>query len=397
MKRNKHKEITLLLIIICLLGITILCVFISHFIPSAYVHNDFYDYWIGSSLYWSGNTPYGITDKFKLIKDTYNLQFHWATGYSYPPFLAWAFYPFIQIHPITAAWIWFILNTILYGIFCYHISNKYQSRMMLLYLFTFSPVLYSIGAGQINIFILIALYLYISRPTHIIGIFGLSIAGIIKVYPFALFFIQCIRKQWKVLIKTIGIGITLLLIPIIPLGFSTTFEYLFNVLPKLQNSTENYFAYQSFNAFISRLPVGDSSHIIHQIFTAGMIILLIWFSLKIQNHWHITSLWITGLTLVAGTTTFWNFTPTLLGNLFFISHWKELTKIQRSWFVFSIICSNIVWHGTFLFNGISIPQNPGIRIIYAFGMSVGFIYGIIQFALLATFKSKTTHPINHPV
>lgn len=327
--------------------------FVGKVIPYTFPHNDFYDYWIGAKLLQRGLSPYGIGEHFLAIKNSFHLSFHMATGYSYPPFTAWILYPLCFIEPHAAAWIWMISSLVLYGIVSYQFVNQYQNKWVYPFLLTFIPVIYSVASGQINIFILLFLWTWFKNPKSWIGALCFSLACVIKVYPCLLLLLFILKKQWKLVFQILlFIGIFTLL-PILFYGARETVFYFAHVLPNLQNQTNGYFTYQSFISVVTRyFGAADQSLLrsTNTVFCVLVLAILITYSLVSKKSLHyLSALWIVGLSLLPGTTTFWNFTPMLFGVVILFNNWKEQMVITRYLLVMALIISNCTWHSTFWF------------------------------------------------
>lgn len=327
----------------------------QQYIPDSYPHNDFYIYWVGAKLFWQGQNPYGITPEFKQLKNDYQLGFHWATGYSYPPFLAIVFYPLTLLPPKMAAWIFFGINVWLYGMFVYRVIKKArQPKLTLLYLLTFVPALGSLMAGQIN-FIWLWLVIFFIEWRGWSPVFS-GIMAMIKVYPAAIGLYDIVWFPSK---KKIGVTIiTLVTMVIILINSPYLKQYFTEVLPKLQGDTDTYVTQQSINAVIYRFFPGNKMLV--NVSVVGIILMTL-AAMYRQKRMVQIMIMVLGTTLIAGRTTFWNFLPTILGQLYLFEKSK-----QKRWLIVSVFCSNVGWW---------------LGTVSPYLANFGFIYGIIQLGL----------------
>ena len=126
-RRSRNANLALIALIMGWLGIITAALALAPKVaPESYRFNDFWDYYIGSRLFWDGKYPYGVTADFLALIRQYGLRFMWATGYSYPPFLAMAFGPMLLMPPETAAWIWAGVSMAAFCVLVYLISRRVE-------------------------------------------------------------------------------------------------------------------------------------------------------------------------------------------------------------------------------------------------------------------------------
>ncbi|MCX6732057.1 MAG: glycosyltransferase family 87 protein [Candidatus Roizmanbacteria bacterium] len=382
-RQKMHKKNFIIIFILWSLFFVAFIMLVVKTVPYIFLHNDFYDYWIGAKLLRSGLSPYGTGAYFLEIKNNFHLNFHIATGYSYPPFTAWIMYPLSFIEPHVAAWIWMIFSLIQYVLLCWQFIGKYRNKWIYFFLLTFSPILYSIASGQINIFILTCLWIWFKKPKSWIGSLCFALVCIIKVYPVLLLLLFILKKEWKMISQILFFIFIFVLMPILSYGPKETIFYFTHVLPNLQNQTNSYFTYQSFISVITRyFGAGNQLMLrsINNVFCTTVLFLLITYSLTIKKSLHyLSSLWIVGLSLLPGTTTFWNFTPMIFGIFLIWDNWKKQTLIVRCLFIGAVTISNFTWHSTFLF---FLYKDVLNKDFYVALTSTGFLFGVILFILL---------------
>ncbi|MCX6730911.1 MAG: glycosyltransferase family 87 protein [Candidatus Roizmanbacteria bacterium] len=381
--QNMHKKNFIITFILWSLSFVVCIIFIQKVVPYAFLHNDFYDYWIGAKLLRAGLSPYGIGSHFIEIKNNFHLHFHVATGYSYPPFTAWIMHPLSFVEPHIAAWIWMLCSLVQYAFLCYQFMKQYKNKWVYLFLLTFSPILYSIASGQINIFILMCLWIWLKKSKSWVGSLCFALVCVIKVYPVLLLLLFIVKKKWKMIFQIILFICLFILIPILFSGPKDTVYYFARVLPDLQNQTNGYFTYQSFISVLTRY-FGEGEPLllrsINNIFCLIVLAILMIYSLMSKKSlYYLGSLWMIGLSLLPGTTTFWNFAPMIFGVLIIWDNWGELKTIKKYLFISAIIISNFTWHSTFL---PFLYKDVLNKEFYVALTSTGFLFGVILFILL---------------
>jgi hypothetical protein len=394
-----HKNLIVTCAGICLL---VSIFFTSKVFAAGYWHNDFYSYYIASKLLVADHSIYGVSDQFKQIKSFYNLEFHWATGYSYPPFLAFILQPLTLLLPVQAAWGWLGMNIILYGVIVWLIYRRFRNKWMLVYLLTYLPVIGSITSGQVNLLVMFGLYSWLFGPTVWQQAVGVVFAGLVKVYPGLLLFMAVLNKQWRLMLVGLLLTSLGLLLPILTDGIADTRLYFTEMLPKLSSDADPFFTQQSVNAVLARLTINadkTGSLLADETFdwlmkavVGGMLLFLSWWTIKHQPTRHVASyLWLVGLTMVAGRTTLWNYALTLFGQVYLIHRWRELTLLEMRWLVIGCLCSNVGWSWSGWIYTYMSTSSILERLLFSFLTSFGFLYGLIQFYLLAKIFDKNRH------
>ena len=159
------------------------------------IYQDFNYYYFASDAAFQGINPY--------------LQGGSYTGYIYPPICLFFLYPF-QLFPLVIAskvWIGLSLMGVIFSIIIILKTYKQAlfssfSLVILALGCIFFPVKFTLGMGQINIFILVclalAVYYFMKGKEKLTGVFfGLSIT--IKYFPLFIILYLIFRKKWKIL------------------------------------------------------------------------------------------------------------------------------------------------------------------------------------------------------
>jgi hypothetical protein len=312
------------------------------FIIKFILFNDFYIYLIASRLFWTGFFPYGITNDFINLKTFFGLNFHWATGYSYPPLLLALLWPFQFFSPQTSAVIWLFLSLSLYLIFVAKSSHK-------LFSLTFLPALMTLATGQINIFILWLIIFYLRSPSPVISGISLGIASAFKVYPLLLLPLNLIKKEYLKVFSAVATFI-LLQLPF----FKLSVFYFLYFLPGLNSKFETYPHLQSLNSVITRI-VGSLPAATYLNLSVTIIILSLLFiySLKNSAKTHLPYLWLLVITLLPGHNSFLNFLPCILVFHYLLDNQKSLSRFQKFCLFISVSVTNLFFPLAFYFPALS--------------------------------------------
>jgi hypothetical protein len=395
----RNATLALIAMIIAWLGIALAAlILVPRLVPAAYRFNDFYDYYIGSRLFWDGKYPYGVTPDFLVLTKAYGLRFIWATGYSYPPFLAMAFGPLLLLPPETSAWLWAGANLIGFGFLVYMVARRVESPRRRLvvgaYALTYAPLVYSIGAGQVNIAVvyLIAAYLYGSAEW--LRVVGLSLASMIKVYPVLFLIKDAVQRRFRFVLLSLGIMAAVMLVPAVLRGPDLVVDYFTRELPNLNHLFAPDVGNQSLNGAFSRL-LSDpwqttlvvSDRVLSAVdmlslllILAGLVILTL--RRRIQES-VLSLIWLAGLTLIAGKNSFWNFAPCVFIGVFLLRNWDVLAGWQRGLFIASAVISNLLWYPVYLGGFDLLPADlPIPRLLFVLIFSAGTVSLLLEVAAL---------------
>jgi hypothetical protein len=376
---------------------------ITKTIPYAYIHNDFYVYYIAAKLLADDNPIYGVSEAFKQIKSDNNLLFHWSTGYVYPPLTAISFVPLTFLPSKLAAWIWFGLNLLLFSLWINWIMKKYPSRWSIFYILTFPPAIYSLTSGQMNFIILWLLSFYILDEKPIKKNLGLGLAILIKVYPSLFLIGELIAGRIRQIYNNVLVIALGIVIPVLLGQSKNTLDYFRRVLPALQANRDSYFIHQSATSVLLRftispdkinsfLPDSEIRSLTFVVSAFVMSNLLIW-TVKRKAFRLVEKLvWLNCISLVSGRMTYWNFLPTILGSLYLLKNENLLNRFQKVLLWVSIILSNLAWQFSYWFYQNLPVNNWWQTMIFAFSTSVGFLSVLIQSVILVMGFNKSESP-----
>lgn len=182
----------------------------------------------------------------------------------YPPFTQLFFAPLVFFPYSIAEKIWTIISIASYLISVYllfRISKIKPGSNMTLFLitlvnFSFFPLKFTLGMGQINSFILLLFTLFIyfaEKNKQKYAAFFLSISLLLKFFPLLIFLYLVIKKQWKAIIYSMIFFIFLTFISFLIAGQSTSVYFVTKVFPGLIGGIKTDYYNQSLSGFISRL------------------------------------------------------------------------------------------------------------------------------------------------
>lgn len=229
---------------------------------------DFTNYYYGPKLAFEGISPY-LPNK--------NL----FTPTTYPPTLFPIFKFLSYLDFILAGKIWtigsiFSLLLSLIILLKIHKQNLFSNTALLLYGLTFLsfPIKFSLGMGQINLYILLLIVLFIyflNKGMSRAGAF-LSFAIILKLFPVFLIPYLVILKKWKILLIIFSLFFTISVITYLVLGREINIYYIQKIAPTLMDSWKGDYYSQSLSGLLTR-EISDlrERQILKNIISAGML------------------------------------------------------------------------------------------------------------------------------
>jgi hypothetical protein len=372
--------------------------------PAAVRFNDFYDYYIGSRLFWDGKFPYGVTPDFARLAGEYGIYFMWGTGYDYPPFLAVVMGPLLLLPPERAVWLWTAASVAALGILTYLVARRFEGpwRKLLVgfYILSYTPALYSIGSGQVNIAVLCLMSLYLLSRRDGLRAAGLALASLIKVFPGLLVVKELLQRRYRFALLCLAVMAGALLVPAILRGPGVVIDYFTQVLPGLNHAFDPDMSNQSINGMLSRLlsdPSYSSSAFPGWVQTAAglaaeLAILAGLCILTLRRRYDepvLTLIWLAGLTLIAGKNMFWNFAPCVFIGVYLIHRWEALAGWQRALFIGSALISNLLWHFLYGLGYAKTPADlPIPRLAFVLLFSLGTVSLVLAAAALLGMRSE---------
>ncbi len=367
-------------------------------VPDVYVLNDFYDYYIGARLFWDGHYPCGVTPEFARLAQQYGVRFMWGTGYNYPPVLVLLLWPFLLLRPEPAAWVWAGASLLTLGILVYlvarRVSGPWRSLLVTCYMLSYTPVIYSIGSGQVNILVLAALTAYLLARSDGIRAAGLALASLVKVFPALFTGKEILQGRFRFALLSAALMVGALVIPAVLRGPGVVVDYFTRVLPEINHAFHADMSNQSLNGLFSRLladPTLAGLAVPHGVLVAADLIataailagLLFVTWRRRYDEPVLTLLWLAGLTLIAGRNMFWNFAPCVFIGIYLIVGWEGLAGWQRGLFIASALITNLLWHFVYALGYAMTPADlPLPRLVFTLIFSLGTVSLVLKAAAL---------------
>jgi len=226
MPHKPTKTITIIALIVVLIAFSLELRWLYPKMSADHVLPDFIEYWAAGRAILSSNNPYSPDQLFSLQKSAGWTKADPLMMYN-PPWTFSFTLPFCLDHYLLSKFLWFLFNMVLVFI-CgdwiwrlYGGSEKYR-YVSLLITFTFAPVLFAIGVGQIVPFILLGVVAFLQfeklQKWWIAGLFLVLVA--IKPHTLYLFWIALLfwvwdRKKWRIVLGIGAGGLTATVVPII--------------------------------------------------------------------------------------------------------------------------------------------------------------------------------------
>ncbi|OGH09870.1 MAG: hypothetical protein A2152_02200 [Candidatus Levybacteria bacterium RBG_16_35_6] len=209
---------------------------------------DFTAYYYNPQMAFSGQNPYlgGI-----------NLY----TSTTYPPFSFLFFYPFSFLNISLSGKLFTLCSISLFFASIYLIFRigkvRTKSYLFLFVLGLFSiyfPVKFTLGMGQINIFILflIVLFLYFYKKSVFLSGFFLSLSFLTKLFPILLFLYLLMRKKFKILVYSLLIIMIFIAFSFLLVPKEVNLYFYQKILTSFFNSWPSDYYNQSITGVLSR-------------------------------------------------------------------------------------------------------------------------------------------------
>jgi len=154
-----------------------------------------------------------------------------STPFKYPIITSYLFSPFSFFNYKLGSLVWFfacqtalVLSLFLlrnYFVDQFKISNEKMNKVIFLtYIAMFRFYLYDMKNLQVNFFILLGFVIFVVSENDWLKATFLALVISFKVFPFVLFLFLAVEKKWKLMGKTVIVGIFFLLVPLISYQFS---------------------------------------------------------------------------------------------------------------------------------------------------------------------------------
>lgn len=211
---------------------------------------DFSSYYYGAATLKNGGNPYLGGKNF-------------YGAFRYPPFdilffFPFTFFPFIfseKLFTVFSLLCFFFALFLLMKILKLSLFNS-LGLILLILVTNFFPAKYTLGMGQANNIVLLAIVLFIyfllNKKQYIAGVF-LALAITLKLFPVLFILYLLIQKQWKVLWAFILTIIATLLLVYIFLNHTVTVYFFQTILPNLLGASNgDYYYNQALSGFLAR-------------------------------------------------------------------------------------------------------------------------------------------------
>jgi len=210
---------------------------------------DFDVYYAGSLRLFEGQNPYVVPRE--------------SINYVYPPFTLLFFAPLTLFPLFLASKIWTILSLLflfaslllLSRILSMKITSSVFVMITIFSMLSF-PVKFTLGMGQINLFILLlvllGVYFLLSKKNVVSGVFfGTAIT--LKFFPLLILPYFLLKKKWRVLFYSFVTIASFWLVSVLFVGWELQLYYVKNVLPGILNASQAAYYNQALSGFLVRI------------------------------------------------------------------------------------------------------------------------------------------------
>ena len=245
--------------------------------------------WMGKVIFNDGypdfsNFYFGPLLAFKNL-NPYLGNFNLFTPTTYPPFIFWFFYPLTFLPLAIAEKLWTIGSIItllislnlLFKVFNQKITSS-EGLILSSFVFLSFPTKFTLGMGQINIFILLFITLFIyflnkSKPYS--GVF-LGLCVMLKIFPVAPIFYLIISRKWRTIayiLLTVILGgiLTLLLVRLEIITY-----FIQKIIPSLLDSWKGDYYNQSLTGVMIRAGLYNNRELIRSAITLALALPTLW-------------------------------------------------------------------------------------------------------------------------
>jgi hypothetical protein len=209
---------------------------------------DFNNFYLSPGLIFNGVNPY-------LDKDTL------FTSQTYPPHVFIFVYPlqFLPLFAMSKIWTLGSIASLLASIFILLklYKEKITSNTALVLsglVFLSFPVKFSLGMGQINIYILllITLFIFYFKKNEVLSGVFLFFSLALKIFPVFIPVYLLFLRKWKTLLTIIILGFALLTISYTVFGYQMMNYFIFDIFPTLLGGWKGDYYNQSLSGFLFR-------------------------------------------------------------------------------------------------------------------------------------------------
>ena len=242
---------------------------------------DFNNFYYSPTLIFNNVNPY-------IDKDTL------FTSQTYPPHVFIIVYPLQFLPLFTMSKIWTIgsILSLLGSIYLLLKLNKEKitsniGLALSSLVFVAFPTKFTLGMGQINIFILlfITLFIFYLKKNEILSGIFLFFALALKIFPIFIPLYLIFIKKWKVLSTVILLSISLFLITYVVLGWEMISYFIFKIFPSLMSGWKGDYYNQSLSGMLVRTGINLSTlGLIRLLISTTLLILTFFIILKNKSN-----------------------------------------------------------------------------------------------------------------
>lgn len=225
---------------------------------------DFNTYYAAATLFVRGQNIYDGKLLGNLIRNL-GLEYIDGSNYIYPPYLAMFLIPLTFLPPLSAGFVWYIINLVALCLATWFIassglhpetstSQKSQWCDFMILSLIFVPTTYSFYVGQVNAILLLLLagtYFFLEKDREIMAGVMLGTSILIKVAPAIMMVYLIIKRKRTAFISALSTVIATILITA-PAVYTCLMAYPTVMIQKLSTAVPHP-VNQSINGFFSRL------------------------------------------------------------------------------------------------------------------------------------------------
>lgn len=235
---------------------------------------DFNNFYYSPSLIFSGINPY--------LKNNDVL----FTSQTYPPHVFIIVYPLHFLPLLTMSKIWTLgsIVSLLASIYLLLKINKEKitsntGLFLSSLVFLAFPTKFTLGMGQINIYILLflSLFIFYYKKNEIYSGVFLFLSLALKIFPIFIPLYLFLTKKWKILFTVIVLSLVLFLITYILVGWDMISYFIFKIFPTLISGWKADYYNQSLSGFLIRTGGSLESLTIIRIITSAALLLITFF------------------------------------------------------------------------------------------------------------------------
>lgn len=222
----------------------------------------------------------------------------------YPPFTSIFFVPFMVFSYDAAEILWvgvsiamyMVSIMLLFSLFNRRITGSVEMFLFALLNFSYFPLKFTFGMGQVNTFVLlcISLFLYftLKRRNEMFAGSVIAFSIAMKLFPILLLPYLLLRMKWRILVWFVATLAFVIFLSLLFFGYEIHAYFLNEVLPSLTGGWKDYYYNQSISGLVSVLESDESNRKIWYQFLSGIFLLpvLVFLVVKRKNYLYCVSL-----------------------------------------------------------------------------------------------------------